>query len=169
MKISQCFVALSGFALPFSAGAASYQAKVTPSLTKLEAHAMTLAEAKPVLAAHDSEGRFRYTLIKKVGNAHVKGRIFSIFDLNFINPVSQHGMQLVAILEGRRFLGAYQTSGSVISIRGSRIHFACDRYDRLHYYEFCERKYFQDIDLSKSNLPMHRLIRGDFVEIWDSI
>ena len=112
-------------------------------------------DARALFAKHDEDGRLANTDIEKVGDIHVGSRTFSIFDLNFTNPVSRHGMQHVAILEGQKFLGAYQTDGAIISLESDAIKFSCPDYDVQ-----CSRSEFQSISLTKGRLPQHVLIYG---------
>lgn len=68
-------------------------------------------DPKAVFARHDPEGRLPNTDIRKLGVVRVKGATYDIYYLDFSNPVSQHGMQQIAIIKnGVGFAGAYRCS-----------------------------------------------------------
>lgn len=67
------------------------------------------ANPRPVFAAHDPHGRLPNTTIRKFGTVTVQASTYAIYYLEFINPVSRHGQQRIAIIKnGRSFAGAYQ-------------------------------------------------------------
>ena len=67
------------------------------------------ANPRTVFAQHDPEGRLRNTEIKELGTIHVRGATYSIYYLEFSNPVSLHGQQRIAIIRnGAQFAGAYE-------------------------------------------------------------
>jgi hypothetical protein len=62
-----------------------------------------------VFAAHDPQGRLADTAIRKLGTVRVKASTYAIYYLEFVNPVSRHGQQRIAIIKnGTSFAGAYQ-------------------------------------------------------------
>jgi hypothetical protein len=64
---------------------------------------------RSVFARHNDDGRLAHTKITKLGIVRVERAQFSIYYLEFVNPVSHHGMQQIAIIKnGREFAGAYQ-------------------------------------------------------------
>ena len=61
-----------------------------------------------MLAQHDPQGRLQNTRIQPLGTIRVKTAVYSIYYLDFSNPVSLHGMQQIAIIRnGTEFAGAY--------------------------------------------------------------
>lgn len=77
---------------------------------------------RSVFKNHDPDGRLRYTEINKLGTVTVRRAVFSIYYLNFTNPISRHGQQRISIIKnGRDFMGSYHCSlwlGSGQSPRG---------------------------------------------------
>jgi hypothetical protein len=69
---------------------------------------------RSIFAKHDPNGRLPNTTIEPRGELRVEGSRFQVYYLEFINPVSLHGQQRIAIVRnGREFTGAYQcTLGS---------------------------------------------------------
>jgi hypothetical protein len=66
---------------------------------------------RAVFAQHDPQGRLPNTTIRKLGVVRVKATTYTIYYLDFSNPVSLHGMQQIAIIKnGSQFAGAYQCS-----------------------------------------------------------
>jgi hypothetical protein len=64
---------------------------------------------RSVFTAHDPHGRLPDTAIRKLGTVRVKGSTYAVFYLEFVNPVSRHGQQRIAIIKnGTSFAGAYQ-------------------------------------------------------------
>jgi len=64
---------------------------------------------RAVFARHDPGGRLPNTDIRELGMIRIHGTIYSIFYLNFVNPVSRHGQQRIAIIKnGTEFAGAYE-------------------------------------------------------------
>jgi hypothetical protein len=64
---------------------------------------------RTVFAKHDPQGRLPNTNIQKLGTVRVKSTIYSIYYLDFSNPVSPHGQQRIAIIKnGTEFSGAYE-------------------------------------------------------------
>lgn len=64
---------------------------------------------RPVLAQHDPQGRLPNTDIRKLGTIRVRAATYTIYYLDFSNPVSLHGQQRIAIIKnGTQFAGAYQ-------------------------------------------------------------
>jgi hypothetical protein len=62
-----------------------------------------------VFSAHDPEGRLPNTDIERRGTVRAFGSEYAIYYLTFINPVSHHGQQRIAIIKNaREFMGAYQ-------------------------------------------------------------
>jgi hypothetical protein len=78
---------------------------------------------KQILSLHDPERRFASTKFRKVGVLESAEKQFEIYELNFVNPISRHGMQRVAIVEDSRFIGSYQTDGAEISVRENGLRF----------------------------------------------
>ena len=77
---------------------------------------------RAIFARHDPDGRLANTRIRFAGSTRIGRNLYRVYDLNFTNPISHHGMQRVAVvLNGRTFLGSYQTDGQTISVRGRRI------------------------------------------------
>ncbi|MDE2411075.1 MAG: hypothetical protein KGM18_04785 [Sphingomonadales bacterium] len=67
------------------------------------------ANLKSVFAAHDPYDRLPNTAIRALGTVRVKSSTYSIYYLEFVNPVSHHGQQRIAIIKnGMGFAGAYQ-------------------------------------------------------------
>lgn len=65
--------------------------------------------AVSVFAANDPNGRLPNTAIRKLGTVRVKASTYAIYYLEFVNPVSRHGQQRIAIIKnGTSFSGAYQ-------------------------------------------------------------
>jgi hypothetical protein len=91
----------------------------------------TTANASKILANHDPQERFPNTDVKKVGILKTAGRLYEIYSLDFSNPISLHGMQRVAIIEGSKLVGTYQTDGAQISIVKNGLRFI-DRSIKLH-------------------------------------
>lgn len=61
-----------------------------------------------VFAQHDPQGRLPNTSIQKLGVIRVRTTTYSIYYLDFSNPVSLHGLQHIAIIKnGTQFAGAY--------------------------------------------------------------
>jgi len=61
-----------------------------------------------VFAQHDPCGRLPNTKIKTLGIIRAGSATYSIYYLDFSNPVSLHGMQQIAIIRnGTEFAGAY--------------------------------------------------------------
>ena len=95
------------------------------------ARSSEIGNVRAVFARHDPDGRLPNTRIKFAGSIRIGRDHFRVYDLNFTNPISRHGMQRVAIiLNGRRFLGSYQTDGQTISVRGRRIFSSPDSFCR---------------------------------------
>jgi len=66
------------------------------------------ADPRTVLTQHDPQGRLPNTKISKLGTIQVKTATYSIYYLDFSNPVSLHGLQQIAIIRnGTQFMGAY--------------------------------------------------------------
>lgn len=71
--------------------------------------ALAANNPRAVFAAHDPEGRLPNTRIRKLGKLHVNRSTYSVYYLDFVNPVSLHGQQRIAIIRnGIEFSGAYQ-------------------------------------------------------------
>ena len=71
--------------------------------------AASVDDARSVFAAHDPDGRLPNTVIRKLGSVRVKTSTYSVFYLEFVNPVSRHGQQRIAIIKNvTTFAGAYQ-------------------------------------------------------------
>lgn len=69
------------------------------------------ANPRTVLAQHDPQDRLPNTDIRKLGVIRVGTITYSIYYLDFANPVSLHGQQRIAIIKnGTHFAGAYQCS-----------------------------------------------------------
>ena len=65
------------------------------------------------------------TSIARVGRIHVGKIVFAIYYLNFVNPVSRHGQQRVAVIRnGKVFAGSTQCGlmkrGDIV-IKGRRV------------------------------------------------
>lgn len=79
------------------------------ALALIASPSLAAPNPRAVFAAHDPEGRLPNTQIRKLGSLHVHQSTYSIYYLNFVNPVSLHGQQRVAIIKnGSQFVGAYQ-------------------------------------------------------------
>ena len=64
---------------------------------------------RSVFAAHDPYGRLPNTAIRKLGTVRVNGSAYAIYYLEFVNPVSRHGQQRIAIIkDSTSFAGSYQ-------------------------------------------------------------
>lgn len=71
--------------------------------------ASSVDDARSVFAAQDPQGRLPNTVVRKLGTVKVITSTYSIFYLEFVNPVSRHGQQRIAIIKnGTSFAGAYQ-------------------------------------------------------------
>jgi len=69
----------------------------------------TTSAPRAVFAAHDAEGRLPHTSIRKLGAVRVRSASYSIYYLTFVNPISHHGQQRIAVIKnGIHFAGAYQ-------------------------------------------------------------
>ena len=72
-------------------------------------HPAVGANPRSVLARHDPQHRLPHTEIRKLGVVRVGTVRYSIYYLDFANPVSLHGMQQIAIIRNaREFAGAYE-------------------------------------------------------------
>ena len=70
---------------------------------------VSAANPRAVFARYDPQGRLPNTAIRKLGAVRVRSTTYSIYYLNFSNPVSLHGLQQIAIIRnGTQFAGAYQ-------------------------------------------------------------
>jgi hypothetical protein len=66
------------------------------------------SDPRAVFARHDPEGRLPNTTIRKLGVVRVRAASYSIYYLDFSNPVSLHGLQQIAIIKnGSQFAGSY--------------------------------------------------------------
>jgi hypothetical protein len=66
-------------------------------------------QARAALAAHDPYGRLPNTRIELRGTIRARRLEFSIYYLDFSNPLSLHGQQRIAIIKNdREFMGSYQ-------------------------------------------------------------
>lgn len=66
------------------------------------------ANPRTVFAQHDPYGRLPNTRLQSLGTIRVTSAVYSIYYLDFSNPVSLHGMQQIAIIKnGTEFAGAY--------------------------------------------------------------
>lgn len=64
---------------------------------------------RAVLAKHDPDGRIANTKIEWRGELRVGRSKYTIYYLTFVNPISRHGQQRIAIVRnGREFMGSYQ-------------------------------------------------------------
>lgn len=126
---------------------------------------LTVTEARTILTGYDDNDRLTHSRITKVGDVQVGNRHYSVFDLDFTNPVSNHGMQQVAIFEGGVFRGSFQTDGAAISIAADKIRFTCKKGDEM----WCSRTPFTEIDLSKPTLPRQVLITGGVRDLQNGI
>ena len=62
-----------------------------------------------LFATHDPERRLPHTGIRKLGTVRVRSASYAIYFLSFVNPVTRHGQQRLAIIRnGTEFAGAYQ-------------------------------------------------------------
>ena len=67
------------------------------------------ADPKAIFARHDPQNRLPNTTIKQLGTVRVGDVIYSIYYLDFSNPVSLHGQQRIAVIRnGTQFAGAYE-------------------------------------------------------------
>lgn len=79
------------------------------ALTLVPSQSSSAASSRSVFARHDPQDRLSNTVIRKLGNVRVKRSNYSIYSLDFVNPVSLHGQQRIGIIKnGRFFAGAYQ-------------------------------------------------------------
>lgn len=71
--------------------------------------ASSAGNPRSVFAAHDPQGRLPNTAVRKLGTVRLKATTYAIYYLEFMNPLSHHGQQRIAIIKnGTRFAGAYQ-------------------------------------------------------------
>lgn len=78
-------------------------------LLGMPVQASSAGDPRSVFAAHDPEGRLPNTAIRKLGTVRVKAATYVIYYLEFVNPLSRHGQQRIAIVKnGTSFAGAYQ-------------------------------------------------------------
>jgi CxxC motif-containing protein (DUF1111 family) len=64
---------------------------------------------REVFALHDPQHRMPNTSISRVGQVHVGDVVFAVYFLNFVNPVSRHGQQRVAVIKnGKMLAGSVQ-------------------------------------------------------------
>ena len=62
-----------------------------------------------MLAPHDPEGRLPNTAIRELGAVRIRSATYTIYYLEFVNPVSHHGQQRIAVIKnGTPFAWAYQ-------------------------------------------------------------
>lgn len=62
---------------------------------------------RAVFAMHDPQQRMPNTDISRVGQVHVGNVVFTVYYLNFKNPVSRHGQQRIAVIKnGKMFAGS---------------------------------------------------------------
>ena len=91
----------------------------------MPAAASTANNPRHVLSAHDPQGRLPDTAIRKLGTVRVNVATYAIFYLEFVNPVSRHGQQRIAIVKnGTSFAGAYQCT---LGPRSARLEVGVDR------------------------------------------
>lgn len=87
--------------------------------------ASTADNPKSVFAAHDPEHRLPNTAIRMLGTVRVNASRYAIYYLEFVNPVSRHGQQRIAIVKnGAIFAGAYQCT---LGPRNARLTIGEDR------------------------------------------
>lgn len=66
-------------------------------------------DPRVVFARHDPEHRLANTKIRKLGVIRRGAVTYSIYYLDFANPVSLHGLQQIAIIRnGSQFAGSYE-------------------------------------------------------------
>ncbi|MFM5932040.1 MAG: hypothetical protein ACKOPQ_14130 [Novosphingobium sp.] len=83
------------------------------------------ANPRSVFAAHDPYGRLPNTGIRNLGTVRVKASTYVIYYLEFVNPLSGHGQQRIAIIKNdKSFAGAYQCT---IGPRDARLIVGKDR------------------------------------------
>ncbi|MBS0477510.1 MAG: hypothetical protein JSR28_20460 [Proteobacteria bacterium] len=71
--------------------------------------ASSVPSPRSVFADHDPYGRLPNTAIRKLGTVRGKASAYVIYYLEFVNPVSRHGQQRLAIIKnGKSFAGAFQ-------------------------------------------------------------
>lgn len=130
-----------------------------------DTHVAGERSVRQIFAEHDCCGRLANTSIAKIGVLRGGDRRFEIYDLYFVNPVSEHGLSQVAIVEGDTFVGSYQNDGAIISIKGDDLHFSCRDDDA----NWCKPDNHQIISFRSGRLPQHILINGTVVQRDDSI
>ncbi len=92
-----------------------------------------------------------------------------MFRLVWVNPENEHGGELLAILDGLQLLGVYESFGADISLRGSKIEFACTADEWVSDAYHCKTAGFQAIDLAEPKLPETLVIEGLVTDLSDSI
>ncbi len=86
----------------------------------------TERNALAVLARHDPYGRLPHTKVELLGKVRTRTASYAVYYLEFVNPLSHHGQQRIAIIaNGSRFSGAYQCT---LGPSGAAIRFARDRF-----------------------------------------
>jgi hypothetical protein len=121
--------------------------------------------ARLIFSSHDPHGRFPNTTITKVGTIDAEKRRYDIYELNFVNPVSRHGQQRVAIIQNSKFIGSYQTNGAKIQIVKGGLSF----YDQWEYPagKINESKDF--LPVTDEKFPRETLINGEVVPLEPNI
>lgn len=82
----------------------------------------------------DFGGRWDHSDVRYIGKLVVRGDSLEIYQFDFVNPQSNHGTRLIALLwNGREFVGRYAIAGHaagsdavVTGLDGSTIIFTCD-------------------------------------------
>jgi hypothetical protein len=94
----------------------------------LEARPEHALDPRAVFAKNDHNGRLANTKITELGIIRTKGVRYSVYYLEFVNPISHHGMQQIAVIRnGKEFSGSYQCSLGVDQYGGAKLTVGKDR------------------------------------------
>jgi hypothetical protein len=87
--------------------------------------ATPLVSPRAVFAHHDPYGRLANTRIRELGALRVRSASYKIYYLGFVNPVSRHGQQRIAVVKNhKQFAGTYQCT---LGPEGAEIDIGTDR------------------------------------------
>jgi hypothetical protein len=121
--------------------------------------------ARQIFSSHDPHGRFPNTKITKVGTIDAEKQSYEIYELNFVNPVSRHGQQRVAIIQNSKFVGSYQTNGAKIQIVKGGLSF----HDQWEYPAGKTNESKDFLPVTDGKLPKETLINGEVVPLEQNI
>jgi hypothetical protein len=121
--------------------------------------------AGQIFSSHDPEGRFSNTIMSKVGTIVSERRRYEIYELKFVNPVSRHGQQRVAIIQNSNFIGSYQTNGAKIIIEKGGLGF----HDQWEYPAGRINKSEDFLPVTDGKFPKETLINGYVVPLEPNI